>query len=783
MAILRRIAVVLFSTAALGSACACADWRHGITDFHESHLPSRQEWQFELQRVSDSQQVRLSLKARINLRKLAGSNYWMRIAINDHELVATDLLNKRPVFMFRGNVDLSWCIGGKWRLVHAPDFAITPAQKQGYYADTDPFCFVWDITAHIVPGRNTLRIEHLPAWADPATMVLRDVEVVVGDPIAPPAPPPVAEAPTGPLPVIVARVPPAIPMQVALAKSGRIELAVAGGDFEVETRTSLPEGRWYATGDDPATILVARGESKATSWQTATYRVERRVTVHSDHAHIADTITNCSEQLIGVTLEHRLIGRAPPTSVYLAGRDVPKASASVRNSFHPSAFAQWPEMGIGLVAEDDIFRVHVRAFRERHAIGLGDDQLGIDPGESHTLEWSVYPQLRGDYWDFVNAVRRNWGANYTIPGPFIFAYHFENNKPAAWYADWVRRRGVRILATDLPRFLDRKPAHGTGISYARQWIESQAGWIRKLTSVAPDVRALVYFHAQLSAEPRAADKYADARLLTATGEHAPYPSKNAEPLFVPTRENSYGEALWQYVRLALDTIPSQGLYWDQMAYSIHDYAYDAKWDGCTVVIDGSHAVVGRRSSVPILMQPLKLAIIDYVRSREGLLIANMQPVTRTMLQQQIVRFVETGSYSNVINTHLACPLGLGNHNYEQSQVEAATNALHILEHGGVYYGYRYRRDPPEWDFVSVMYPITPVEIRSRVVLGEERILTARSGCFGWPDGAAADVFVVNPAGERVQQPLVREVRRDGKRLYEIRMPGDHFAILVKRTDS
>jgi hypothetical protein len=79
-----------------------------------------------------------------------------------------------------------------------------------------------------------------------------------------------------------------------------------------------------------------------------------------------------------------------------------------------------------------------------------------------------------------------------------------------------------------------------------------------------------------------------------------------------------------------------------------------------------------------------------------------------------------------------------------------------------------------------MFPITPVELREGVVLGEERIHTARSGRFGWPDGAAADMYVVDGQGARVTAPDVKEVAEDGRRLYEIRMPGDHFAILVKR---
>jgi hypothetical protein len=99
----------------------------------------------------------------------------------------------------------------------------------------------------------------------------------------------------------------------------------------------------------------------------------------------------------------------------------------------------------------------------------------------------------------------------------------------------------------------------------------------------------------------------------------------------------------------------------------------------------------------------------------------------------------------------------------------------------VYHGWQYLREPAAWNFTDVMFPITPVEIHEGVVLGAERILTARSGRFGWPDGAAADVYVVDAEGKPVPTGMVREIIRNGRRLYEIRMPGDHFAILVKRS--
>ena len=67
-----------------------------------------------------------------------------------------------------------------------------------------------------------------------------------------------------------------------------------------------------------------------------------------------------------------------------------------------------------------------------------------------------------------------------------------------------------------------------------------------------------------------------------------------------------------------------------------------------------------------------------------------------------------------------------------------------------------------------------------MILGEERIVTNRSGRFRWPDSSAAAVYVYDADAELVVRPLVAEVDVDGERFTELRMPSDHLAILVRR---
>jgi len=748
---------------------------------HRSVAPKTIEWQMDVPPFSIEHQVRLSLECRIDWPKLAGSNPWIQVYVNDNVITEADLLNKPNEFQTRGGVDLLWFNrGNRWRVLYSPDFQTAVKRQDLPYAvppEADPYRYVWDVTRHVHPGKNRLRIVHLQVLPKPTTLVLRNVRVEVGKPIEAPRAMEVAPAPTGPLPTFVAKGPQKLSLEVKASGRGLIEVGVAAQRYRVTTRISLPGGRWHESGMEAAKPLA--GKTAGFSWQAGSCHVERTITIRDDHIAVADKLTNAGEAALGLIVEHHLRGKGPPTEVLLGGMPAFGERGTRRDSANPSAFGLYEEGGVGLVAEDDTLRVHVRAFRSAAAFGIADDRLCLEPGKSVTLEWSIYPVPGGDYWDFVNAVRRNWDTNFTIPGPFVFASH-RGGRPAEWYADWCRKRDVKIVVGGIAKYPNGKYAHGTGICFAPDWVADQKDWTRKLRSAEPDVIPMAYFHAQVSTEPDSKVKYADCRLLDARGDQVEYPYRYSLPIFVPTAENSYGKALRRVLDTLIEEIGVAGIYWDEMSYSVQTYAYDAPWDGCSAMINPrTHEIERKISSVPLLMQPLKIEMIRRLRERGMLLIGNGQPHTRTMLRQKVIRFVETGTYSHLAKAHLGSPIGLGNHHAEDTQAASARHVRDILMRGCVYYGHYYWRDPASWNFTSVMYPITPVEIREGMVLGKERILTAVSGRFGWPDGAAAEVYVVDGDGARVKDPQVTEVVEEGRRLYEIRMPGDHFAVLVK----
>jgi hypothetical protein len=743
-----------------------------VVEQRESVSPETLVVPMEIPPFSVEHQVRLALEARIDWPTLSGSNPWIVVTVNGNRLHRDDLLNKTDAFALRNGVDLTWYNDGSWRVLYSPDFEAAVADAETPYgvAEADePYRFVWDITRHVTPGPNELLIEHLKVLAEPDTLVLRNVKVEAGPFIEAPRADQVEPAPTGPLPTFVAGGPQPVPMEVT-AQDATILVRVDGRALTVRTRVSLPGGQWREA--------QAGGP---TEWTAGPCRVSRRVTVAADHVQVADTFTNTTDELIGVRFENCAEMLAPPEAVYLAGRKAFADAGNAWEAMNPSAFAQFEALGVGLVAEDDIFRVHVRSFHDQRSFGLADDRLGLAPRSSLALEWSIYPVPAGDYWAFINAVRRKWDVNFTIPGAFIFAHRWQAGLTGEQYAQWMRERGLEHICGGIAQYADGRYAHGTGILFAPEFVARERDWTHKMVAADPGLVPIAYFHAQCCTEPDSRTKYADSRLLDGSGQQIDYPHSQELPLFVPIEGNSYGKAIWGFIDTLIDNIGAKGIYWDEMSYSVERFAHGLPWDGCTVSIDPqTHEVTGKLTSVPLIMQPLALRIVDYVRGKGLFFMANTQAHTRTMMQKRIVRFVEGNSFSAMSDTHLGCPLGLGNRTIEATHQESTRHVRELLKRGAVYYGHYYSRPAAPWNFTGVMFPITPEQIGPGYVLGRERIHTAVSGRFGFPDGAAADVYVVNADGERVESGMVTEVQEAGRRLYELRMPSDHFAILVRR---
>jgi hypothetical protein len=306
--------------------------------------------------------------------------------------------------------------------MYSPDFSDRIRTDESYeygIPDTDPYHFVWDITSYVRVGGNLVTADALEGVS--FSLRLRDVAVEIGAPLPPlskavPAGTPAAVPdPNAPLTDYVPKPRREMPTAIAVSSSGDIRFRLGARDFAVRTRTSLAQGKWREADKGTETWSdLQRGRTSTIQGMAPGYSVERRVALHSDRITVKDTLRNTSAALLGVIVEHRLQLPEKPARTLLAGHVV-KRLKQRSSPEHPTALAEFGDLAVGLVAEDDIFRIHSKAFVEGQALALADAQLGIPPGQAHTLEWSVYAVPDGDYWDFINAVRRNWGVRRAVP--------------------------------------------------------------------------------------------------------------------------------------------------------------------------------------------------------------------------------------------------------------------------------------------------------------------------------------------------------------------------------
>ncbi len=276
-------------------------------------------------------------------------------------------------------------------------------------------------------------------------------------------------------------------------------------------------------------------------------------------------------------------------------------------------------------------------------------------------------------------------------------------------------------------------------------------------------------HPNLTTEPGYPEKYRDSVALDARGNVPASASTPPRGRFIPTVNNSYGWAMRQVYEFIVDETGAN-LYIDEITVGIPSRGPYGEWDGCTVEINpGTHAVERKLSQSALLMLPWFEEMMGFLESRGGTAFANTAPNSRTMANWNLQHFTEDTGQSGVVSTHLSTPLAWA---YRRGEA-GFRHLMESLDYGGIAF-------TRGGDWSDHMFPITPVELGPGYVIAEERILTNRSGKFGWGDDSRAEVYMYDGRGGPVDEPLAEEIMHGETVFTEIRMPSDHFAVLVRK---
>lgn len=734
--------------------------------------------------------VHLEIKCRMNASSTAGSAFFLKVFWNGTEVRPSKrrdvrrLTNRPLISPVAPSLTAPWYGAGGWRVVYASDFD-APGRESFYHGD--PCTLVFDVTDMTkLDGGNQIKIVNTAGTTQKVTAVSTG-ELVLGALAVRLESGHRTTAQTPSTVIGVEKPSAAAPgFSIEVHDGGGFSITLGTRKFDLMSSFSYPNAGWNKfvparTPDRNGQHGWSCGKRKAGQSEVVfaagpDYRIERRVRVTGRRVEVLDSITNAHGGApLGLMLRHELSlpGKDVPP-VRIAGNPDPEVN-EYYSPGNPSVHVALPDCGIGLICEDDLFRNQARLYfadpmtGRPPVVGLRTDMLRLAPGETYTVRWSVYPLASSDYYDFINLVRADWGANTKVEGAWLWGYD-----PDAVLAmkdrelrDQFDRLGIRIAIVG-GGWIDRtsnprRIGFGAGVlddywkDYRRRIRESAV----KIRRACPGARVLVYYNSQRDTSERGPERFRDSWLADSAGrlQSTDWNGRfNPAYSMVATMENSFGAAMLEVADRYMEELKADGLYWDEMEstrFGAPEIAYNLP-DGHSCLIDVKTHTISREIGItPLLGESHRLAVIQRVRKKGGLILGNGPACTRSMLASGIQRMVEiqhndVWSYEGNLQT----PLGY------LSTRKTAEDTVRALKQACLPVAQAY-----EGQAAARFFPFTPVELHPGYLLGRERIIAAHPGNYGWRDTRSLvriDCFdrAGRPIDDRFETRIAREARTE-----------------------
>ncbi|MBX7256173.1 MAG: LamG domain-containing protein [Candidatus Hydrogenedentes bacterium] len=577
-----------------------------------------------------------------------------------------------------------------------------------------------------------------------------------------PAPPPVVPSPGE---MTVAQLPsqPAAPeCRVEPTPGGGLILKVGETPFTLESSFSIPNG-----GDNRLTCDDGTNAAGEPEWHVLTsvpggiaasgkhYEVKRVFRTEPGRIVVTDTITNRTNEPLGLIFHNRLATSGEPfQKALIAAKETYRPVEDRPLKFCPTAFLVKPGLGVGLVALDDVYIVQSRGASDGQTwVDLSSREFALDAGASYTLEWAIYANATGDYYDFVNAIRRDEHRNdVTIEGALAFVQGTQQRRDASLVPgpEYFAMRNPKYATLFCLSWCTDDPAISVeGIEFIEHPQERRQvrAMMDGLRAVAPEVKGMFHVAHQLFATNRPDEHFRDSKVIGPDGKQAVYGHEyvgssyfSAERvadnwrwwIYYPTLENSFGKAMLDSVDVMMDEMGARGVFADGFLFGYGgEYTYD-RWDGHSADIDpATHTIARKKTSVILITQDAMTAWCNKIRGKGGVVIANGVVPTRTLCAMPVITDKEVTEGPDV--ALLPAPVTLGNPAVCSTDEGAYDDVLSKLRYGNLYW---YYNEPVKLAYESVpkqMFPITVQEVHSGYVKGNERLVTMHSAVYGWSE--------------------------------------------------
>ena len=725
---------------------------------------------FDIPTLPAKRDAHVFFRGRVDYPKVGGHvSGALQLLVNGTRLAADRLSNRSASSVMRDGRSATFVSpDGRIVLWYAPNFADVDSDPYYQLIDGVKGCeYEFRITDLLKAGANQLTLEYLAAKLPDTDRIghFGDVELRFR---APEKATEYEPAPTGEIAVYQPRKPSRKTYRQSV-RPGEIRLQAGREPLIVASRFSTPDGHWH------------QGSNHF-------FNHERKVIEHTEFLEVRDTFINLTDENVPVIQEHQCDLGQRFDKVWLSGVWMPAGQGNRTDPENPSIYVTTERAGLGMIAINDEFRVHHANYASQ-AEGLArisDRSFVLRPGAEYTSVLYLVPTAEPDFWKFINAARRAMDVNFTLDQCFTLVFHQE---PIYVWTDQQLERFVRMKSSNFVVQSNEASRYKGRYAYARGFLAvSRQPYIdfhKRIHQLFPDgdVRHGVYYHCFIDNFDDGDDsQFAEDRLLDAAGNHVNYGGAHAvDKIYVPTLENSFGRETEKVVDSLLDEIEVDGVFWDEWTHSRVQYTYNENiWDGCSADIDPDSLKITRlKSSLALATLPWRVKQMKKMLAH-GPVMTNGSPHTHTMQELRAQGFTETGTLSYCRQMLLYSPIGLGDHLTVRTQKDAYQSMVRQLDHGCLFAWYSHQVVPTHKTLTEHMFPFTPVELHEGYMIGEERILTNRSGYFGWGDQSQFDAYVYDRDGRLSDAIEVPVYQQDGITYAEVRIPEGYTTAIVRR---
>ncbi len=541
----------------------------------------------------------------------------------------------------------------------------------------------------------------------------------------------------------------------------------------------------------PAVLDLSQGEA-AVSAHGAFYRLDRRIRHLPDgRIRVSDRVTNLTDEDQAFVFTHFLQSETPLREWVLHGEENARSPSGVPGC-NPTGWFSCGEDALAWVVEDDAFRCHlesaVRAPKDAPATCLfGSRRIGIPARKSRTFEFTLYP-VRGDYFDFLNRLRRDWQIPVvTIPGPIVgfrtAAQRSETYRrfaadPAAMKAFFQRRNARVFNLSPCFNYWD-----GTIFSTRDEYKRHIQEAMRVIREAVPDaiflagLETIVYCLAESDFTTPAAPGFSwkkatpatrrrvlespwrDSATLHRNGNIDLYPDTpvagNPHPALYlivhPLVGNHFFQRRLDEYAFLLDEVGLDGVYQDMFGFAGAPSVLHDRWDGFSVSVLPNGRIASRFAHLGPLTAPAREIWLKDILRRGKIALTNFgAPTTRNLQTIPYMNFCEAAGNgighqnldaippeaSGCTMNQLSTPLAYGPHRTEEiDPVRLMKRVRAYLRHGCLYVHTSVRNFFPEekggYGPINHSFPITPVELHRGWIKGRERIVSCVSYTTTW----------------------------------------------------